>query len=146
MFRIVKSHLLKANTRHFATVSVSSGFTLRLRHEHKSFLKISNMPRRSSDSFIYTGNVTVTPCSLITWTTGGEFYHNQIAEGLNKEIFMLDTKLTFNVSRRIEISASATNLFNKKEYGYTSYSTVSQYERSSKLRGREFMISIYLKK
>lgn len=129
----------------YGNISTCFNWGLRLVWD-KSFLKISNMPRRSSDSFIYTGNVTVTPCSLITWTTGGEFYHNQIAEGLNKEIFMLDTKLTFNVSRRIEISVSATNLFNKKEYGYTSYSTVSQYERSSKLRGREFMISIYLKK
>ena len=59
---------------------------------------------------------------------------------------MLDTKLTFNISKRIELSASVTNLFNRKEYSYTSYGTVSQYERSSKLRGREFMLSLYLKK
>ena len=112
----------------------------------KSILKISNMPSRSSNNFIYLGSVTVTPCSLITWTTGGEFYRNQIEEGHYKKMFMLDTKLTFNISKRIEVSASITNLLNKKEYSYTSYGTVSQYERSSKLRGREFMISIYLKK
>lgn len=112
----------------------------------KSMLSISNMPNHSSNNFIYSGSVTVTPCSLITWTAGGEYYRNQI-EGRNyKKMFMLDTKLTFNISKRIELSASATNLLNKKEYSYTSYGTVSQYERSSKLRGREFMISIYLKK
>lgn len=112
----------------------------------KSILKISNMPSRSSNNFIYSGSVTVTPCSLITWTIGGEFYRNQIEEEHYKKMFMLDTKLTFNISKRIEVSASITNLLNKKEYSYTSYGTVSQYGRSSKLRGREFMISIYLKK
>lgn len=112
----------------------------------KSMLKISDMPSRSSNSFFYSGSVTFTPCSLITWTTGGEFYRNQIEEEHYKKMFMLDTKLTFNISKRIEVSASITNLLNKKEYSYTSYGTVSQYERSSKLRGREFMISIYLKK
>ena len=73
-------------------------------------------------------------------------YRNQIEGGRYKEMFMLDTKLTFNISKRIELSASVTNLLNKKEYSYTSYGTVSQCERSSKLRGREFMVSIYLKK
>ncbi|MGI6222511.1 MAG: outer membrane beta-barrel protein [Prevotella sp.] len=112
----------------------------------KSILKISNMPTRSTNNFIYSGNVTLTPCSLITWTTGGEYYRNQIEKGRYKEMFMLDTKLSFNISKRMEISASVTNLLNKKEYSYTTYGTVLQYERSSKLRGRDFMISIYLKK
>ena len=112
----------------------------------KSWLNISDMLGRSSDNYIYSGSVTLTPCSLITWTTGGEYYRNQIEEGRYKDMFMLDTKLTFNLSKRVEVAASVTNLLNKKEYSYTSYGTVSQYERSSKLRGREFMISLYLKK
>ena len=112
----------------------------------KSWLKISDMPGRSSNNYVYSGSVTLTPCSLITWTTGGEYYRNQLEEGRYKEMFMLDTKLTFNISKRIELSASVTNLLNKKEYSYTSYGTVSRYERSSQLRGREFMVSVYLKK
>lgn len=112
----------------------------------RSSLRISDMSDRHSDDFIYSGNLTLTPCSLITWTAGGEFYYNQIEEGRYKDMLMLDTKLTFNISKRIEISASVTNLLNRKEYRYTSYGTVSQYERSNQLRGREFLISIYLKK
>ena len=61
-------------------------------------------------------------------------------------MLILDTKLTFNISKRIEVAASITNLLNNKQYCYTSYGSVSKYERSSKLRGREFVISIYLKK
>ncbi|MDO4163382.1 MAG: carboxypeptidase-like regulatory domain-containing protein [Bacteroides sp.] len=112
----------------------------------KSWLEISNLSNRSSNNFVYSGNVTVTPCALVTWTAGGEYYRNQIEEGHYKEMWMLDTKLTFNISKRIEVSASVTNLLNRKEYSYTTYGTVSQYERSSKLRGREFLLSIYLKK
>ena len=112
----------------------------------KSLLNISDMSSRNSNNFVYSGSVTLTPCSLIIWTTGGEFYRNQIAEGNNKKMFMLDTKLTFNLSKRIELSFSGTNLLNKKEYSYTSYGTVSQYERSSALRGREFLITLFMKK
>lgn len=126
-------------------ISTYLNWNIRFRWD-KSLLKIANLPRRSSDNFIYSGNITVTPCSFLTWTVGGEFYRNQIEVERYKEMFMLDTKLTFNISKRVQVSASASNLLNKKEYRYTSYSAISQYERSSQLRGREFMISIYLKK
>lgn len=112
----------------------------------KSLLNISDKSNRSTNNYIYSGNMTITPCSLITWTTGGEFYCNQIDERNYKRMFMVDTKLTFNINKSLELSVSGTNLLNNKEYSYTSYGTVSQYERSSALRGREFMISIYLKK
>ena len=131
----------------FINGNISSilNWNLKFTWDHSS-LKISDMSSRGTDGFIYSGNVTLTPCSLITWTMGGEFYRNQIEEGRYKEMLMLDTKLTFNISKRLEISASVTNLLNRKEYSYTTYGTLSQYERSSRLRGREFMISIYLKK
>ena len=112
----------------------------------RSALRISEMPDRHTDGFIYSGSLTLTPCRLITWTTGGEFYHNQIEKGRYKDMLMLDSKITFNISRRVDISASVTNLLNRKEYGYTTYGTLSQFERSSQLRGREFIVSIYLKK
>lgn len=131
----------------FVNGNISTFFNWNLKFTwDRSSLKISDMPGRSTDGFIYSGSVTLTPCSLITWTTGGEYYRNEIEDGRYKDMLILDTKLTFNISKRVEISVSATNLLNKKEYSYTTYGTLSQYERSSRLRGREFMISIYLKK
>ena len=131
----------------FVNGNISTFFNWNFRFTwEKSMLKISDMPSRSSNNLIYSGNVTVTPCPLITWTTGGEFYRNQIEDNHYKKMFMLDSKLAFNISKRIELSATITNLLNRKEYSYTSYGTISQYERSSKLRGREFLISLYLKK
>ncbi len=119
----------------------SVGFTWQ-----RSLLNISKMPQRHSDNYIYKGSITLTPCDLITWTVGGEFYRNQIEEGRLKNMAMLDTKLSFNITRRLEISASVTNLLDHRSYSYTTYGTVSEYERSSRLRGREFLLSIYLKK
>lgn len=112
----------------------------------RSSLKIADIASHYTEGFIYAGNVNLTPCSLITWTMGGEFYRNRIEAGRYKEMMMLDTKITFNISSRLELSASATNLLNRKDYSYITYGTVAQCERSSRLRGREFMISIYLKK
>lgn len=126
-------------------ISTVLNWNLRFTWE-KSMLKIQEQQSRNSSNFIYSGSVTLTPCSLITWTTGGELYRNQVEDGQYNNIFMLDTKLSFNINKRIEVSASITNLLNKKEYRFTSYGTVSQYERSSSLRGREFLVSIYLKK
>ena len=113
---------------------------------NRSVLGISGMDSRRADNFIYSGNLTLTPCGLVTWTAGGEFYRNQIESGRYKEMLMLDTRLTFNISKRVEVSASVTNILNKRSYSYTTYGTVSQYERSSQLRGREFLLSVYLKK
>lgn len=112
----------------------------------KEFLKISEMPRQTTDNFIYSGSLTVTPCGLVTLTAGGEYYRNQIEAGNYKNMFMLDSKLTFNITKRLELSASLTNILNRKEYSYTTFGTLSQYECSSRLRGREFLISVYLKK
>lgn len=112
----------------------------------KDFLRIADMPRQSSTDYIYSGTLTLTPCSLLTWTTGGEFYRNEIADGKYKNMMMLDTKLTFNVSRRVEISGSVTNILNRKSYSYTTFGTLLQTERSNMLRGREFLLTLYLKK
>lgn len=109
-------------------------------------MKIEKLNSRSTDNFLYQGSFTLTPCRLITWTAGGEFYRNEIESGRFKNMFMLDTKVTFNISRRFEISASLNNILNRKSYSYTSYGALSSFEQSSSLRGREFLISFYLKK
>lgn len=111
---------------------------------NRSSLKISNLDGHKTNNFTYLGSMTFTPCPLMTLTVGGEFYHNQIEPKRYKEMFMLDTRLTFNINKKIELSASASNLLNKRNYSYTEYGTLSQYEHSYQLRGRELLISIYL--
>ena len=80
------------------------------------------------------------------WQVSGEHYRNELTKGTYKNIVMLDTKLTFKPSKRIELSASLTNILNKKQYNYTTYSQLSSFESRRALRGRQLLFSITLRK
>ena len=59
---------------------------------------------------------------------------------------MLDSKLTFQLNKKIEFAASLINILNKRSYNYTTYSQLSSFESQRQLRGRELLISISLRK
>lgn len=80
------------------------------------------------------------------WQVSGEHYRNELTEGTYKNVVMLDTKLIFKPSKRIELSASLTNILNKKQYNYTTYSQLSSFESQRSLRGRQLLFSITLRK
>ena len=80
------------------------------------------------------------------WQLSGEHYRNELSEGTYKNIVMLDTRLTFKATKRIELSASLTNILNKKQYSYTTYSQLSSFESRRSLRGRQLLFSITLRK
>ncbi len=80
------------------------------------------------------------------WQVSGEHYRNELTEGTYKNIVMLDTKLIFKPSKRIELSASLTNILNKTQYNYTTYSQLSSFESQRSLRGRQLLFSITLRK
>lgn len=113
---------------------------------NSSSLMLSDLSKLNSNNFIYSANISVFPCKLFNISTGGEFYRNQLDDRKYKNMLMLDTKITFNISKRIELSASLTNILNHRQYSYVNYGPVSETENVRFLRGREFLISIYLKK
>lgn len=80
------------------------------------------------------------------WRVGGEHYRNEVAEGSYKNVVMIDTKLIYKPTKRIEIGASLNNILDRRRYGYTTYSQLSSFESSRMLRGRQFLISITLRK
>lgn len=112
----------------------------------RSSLKMSGLPSPDLDSYLHDISVSVTPGNNLTWTISGEYYRNEISASQYKDLMMADTKISYSISKRVEISASVNNLFDKRKYAYTTYGTLSAIEQSSRLRGREFLISIYLKK
>lgn len=59
---------------------------------------------------------------------------------------MLDTRLTYQLNKRIEFSAALTNILNKRSYNYTTYSQLSSFESRRHLRGRQLLFSISLRK
>lgn len=76
----------------------------------------------------------------------GEYYNNEIAKKQFKNMLLADGKVSYQLTRQLELSATVSNLFNKKNYAYTIYNDLSSVNYTRIIRGREFFISIYLKK
>lgn len=91
-------------------------------------------------------NLTFIPHRKWQWTVSGEHYRNEITDGLFKNVIMLDTKLTYLLNKRIELTASLTNILDNRSYNYTTYSELSSFESQRQLRGRQLLFSITLRK
>ena len=91
-------------------------------------------------------NLTFIPHRKWQWTVSGEHYRNEITDGVFKNVVMLDTKLTYLLSKRIELATSLTNIFDNRRYNYTTYSELSSFESQRQLRGRQLLFSITLRK
>lgn len=91
-------------------------------------------------------SLTFIPHRKWQWTVSGEHYRNELTEPNYKDIVMLDTRLTYQLNKRIEFVASLTNILNKRSYNYTTYSQLSSFESRRHLRGRQLLFSISLRK
>lgn len=90
--------------------------------------------------------LNIMPHGKWEWHINGEYYRNELNSGNYKDMFLLDTKVIFKLNKRLEFSASITNILNRHTYNYTTYNQLSSYESRRWLRGRELLISIYLRK
>ena len=111
-----------------------------------SQLSMNREEMQNLDRYTHSFSLNISPIDVLSWETEGEYYRNEVAEGNYKNLFLLDTKLTWQVSKRMELVASVNNLFNRQEYTYTTYNNLSSIESTRYLRGREFLFTIYLKK
>ena len=111
-----------------------------------SQLSMNREEMQSLDRYTHSFSLNISPIDVLSWETEGEYYRNEVAESNYKNLFLLDTKLTWQISKRMELMASVNNLFNRKEYTYTTYNNLSSNESTRYLRGREFLFTIYLKK
>lgn len=91
-------------------------------------------------------SLTFIPHRKWQWTVSGEHYRNELTQHNYKNIVMLDTKLTFQLNKKIEFAASLTNILNKQSYNYTTYSQLSSFESRRQLRGRQLLLSITIRK
>ena len=80
------------------------------------------------------------------WHISGEHYRNELIADQFKNVFLLDTKVIFKLNKRLELSASLSNIFNQRTYNYTTYNQLTSFESQRWLRGRELLISISLRK
>ncbi|MFG6425760.1 MAG: carboxypeptidase-like regulatory domain-containing protein [Muribaculaceae bacterium] len=90
--------------------------------------------------------INILPHSKWEWRISGEHYRNELTAGTYKNVLMLDTKIVFKMSKRIELSAMLNNILNERTYNYTTYNQLTSFESQRWLRGRELLISISLRK
>ncbi len=90
--------------------------------------------------------INIMPHSKWEWRIMGEHYRNELTAGTYKNVFLLDTKLVYKLSKRIELSTMLNNIFNQRTYNYTTYSQLSSFESQRWLRGRELLFTISLRK
>ncbi len=90
--------------------------------------------------------LNIMPHKKWEWHISGEHYRNELTSDQFKNVFLLDTKVIFKLNKRLELSASLSNIFNQRTYNYTTYNQLTSFESQRWLRGRELLISISLRK
>lgn len=69
----------------------------------------------------------------------------KFSSGSSVNLLLLDASIRWNVSKKVDISLTAANLFNQREYRYASYGLLSETEYMYRLRGRSVMASIQVR-
>ena len=90
--------------------------------------------------------LNIMPHKKWEWHISGEYYRNELTSDQFKNVFMLDTKVIYKLTKRLELSASLSNIFNQRTYNYTTYNQLTSFESQRWLRGRELLISVSLRK
>ena len=90
--------------------------------------------------------LNIMPHKKWEWHISSEHYRNELTSDQFKNVFLLDTKLIYKLNKRLELSASLSNIFNQRTYNYTTYNQLASFESQRWLRGRELLISIFLRK
>ena len=76
----------------------------------------------------------------------GNHFRNQLTADQYKNMGLLNARVAFKLSKQIELTARLNNLLDQRTYSYTTYNDLNSFESLRYLRGREFLISISLKK
>lgn len=113
---------------------------------NKATLSIDQLGSNSTHNFIHSFSCYLSPLRSLSLEVKGEYYNNQLTPQLRKDILLMDLTMTYKISKRVELEASLSNLFNKQSYAYTSFSTLSSIEHTKQIRGREVLFTIILSK
>lgn len=157
-FSRAESHLISENSP-VSSVSTAWNVRARISGQPLGWLSVDyyfdyaeNRLEMNSIGASWLGKMTnslllnIMPHPKWEWHIGGEHYRNEISADRFKNVVLLDTKLLFRLSRRIELCASLNNILNRRTYNYTTYNQLSSFESQRHLRGRELLLTIFLKK
>ena len=153
-----ESHLISENTKvnsvgtSWSVGAKINGAPLRWLSFDYRFEWASSRMSMNSTNASWLGNMenelllNIMPHKKWEWHISGEHYRNELTYDQFKNVFLLDTKVIYKLNKRLEISASLSNIFNQRTYNYTTYNQLTSFESQRWLRGRELLITISLRK
>lgn len=108
-----------------------------------SDMKADYSEKMSFDSWQHEISVIV-PLSAFRIHLDGDYYHNQITDSKYKDMFLASCTLGYK-TKHIDWELKASNIFNKKDYSYTTVSNLVTMQSVTAIRGREIILSINYK-
>lgn len=83
--------------------------------------------------------------SRFNFTLRGEHYANRMSEGQTRDFYLADLLATYKFSNRFSLDLQLTNLFNEREYAYTSYSDEAvRVSRRYTIRPRTLLVGAFV--
>ncbi len=79
--------------------------------------------------------------SRVEVNVSADHYYNDVTRDKSVNAFLADVSLKWKYGSWM-VEASAANLFDKQQYGYTQYTSLESYTSWIQIRGREFFLSV----
>ena len=111
----------------------------------KNTMDIEDATGSNYDALKQYLTLTFVPAKKWQVAIGGEHYYTKFSSGSSANLILLDASVRWNVSKKVDISLTAANLLNQREYRYASYGLLSETEYMYRLRGRSIMASIQVR-
>ena len=84
------------------------------------------------------------PLRPITFDCVAEYYRNELISGKHKDFFLADVKVSHK-SRHLDLSLLLSNLLNNDTYSYVTINDLISSSSTSRIRGRELLLSLSYK-
>ena len=105
-------------------------------------MSIKSTETSKNDALKQYLTLTFVPSKKWQIAIGVEHYYTKLSSERSANLILLDTSVRWNVSKKVDISLTAANLLNQREYRYASYGLLSETEYMYRLRERSIMVSI----
>lgn len=111
----------------------------------KNTMDIEDATGSNHDALKQYLTLTFVPAKKWQVAIGGEHYYTKFSSGSYTNLILLDASVRWNISKMVDISLTAANLLNQREYRYASYGLLSETEYMYRLRGRSVMASVQIR-
>lgn len=88
---------------------------------------------------------TLIPNDLLNFTVGADYYLTRFPERSTASLLLADASAVWRVSGKTRLTLTASNLFDRQNYRYVTYGTLSRSEYYFKIRGRAILASLQLR-